>query len=126
MVTPIKDQEVVVSVVQGDYRLHDIWALRTVNGIDISREQSNAYLEFNLTTEKVYGNTGCNSLSGDLKVDADTLIMSNLAVSEMICVRFPFEQNYINQLKLPMEYSIDGLQLTLSSNQSTLVFQKVD
>lgn len=111
---------------QINYRLHDIWALRTIDGIEIGQEQSNAYLEFNLTTEKCYGNTGCNSLSGDLVINPDTLRLSNLAVSEMLCIGFQFEHNYISSLKKPMNYIIDNLELTLTSKQSTLTFRKVD
>ena len=112
--------------VQVNYRLHDIWALNTIDSIDAGRDRSNAYLEFNLTTDKIYGNTGCNSLSGDLIVKADSLRMFNIAVSEMLCIRFQNEQEYISSLEQPMSYSIEGLELTLKSKQTTFTFRKVD
>jgi len=109
-----------------DQRLHDIWALKQVDGVKAAPEQVTAYLEFNLTTNKVYGNTGCNSLSGEIKVEGDSIKLLNLAVTEMFCVGFKNEQEYLYRLQNPMKYSLNGLELTLISNQSVLIFQKVD
>lgn len=107
-------------------RLHDIWALKSIDEKVIGSEQSNAYLEFNLTTEKVYGNTGCNSISGNLIIHADTLILLNLAVTEMLCFNFQNEQEYISLIQLPMVYRIEELELVLKSTRATLIFRKVD
>jgi len=111
---------------QFNSRLHDIWALKSIDEKVIGSEQSNAYLEFNLTTEKVYGNTGCNSISGNLTIHSDTLILSNLAVTEMLCFNFQNEQEYISLIQLPMVYRIEELELVLKSTRATLIFRKVD
>lgn len=109
-----------------NYRLHDIWALREIDGRAVGDAQAAAYLEFNLTTKKVYGNTGCNSLSADLFVDADSLRIMNMAVTEMYCDNFQQEQDYVTNLMRSMHYEIDGLSLTLISNETNFSFRKVD
>ncbi len=109
-----------------NYRLHDIWALRETDGIAVGDAQAAAYLEFNLTTKKVYGNTGCNSLSADLYVDVDSLRIMNMAITEMYCDNFQHEQNYVNDLMRPMSYEINGISLTLISSQAKFSFRKVD
>jgi len=123
---PVTNLNLVVSENTINYGLHDIWALRSVDGIDVGREQSSAYLEFNLTTGKVYGNTGCNSLTADLFVDTDTLRLMNTAITELFCDNFQQEQRYVAHLIQSMSYSVDGLMLTLKSNQAILIFKKVD
>lgn len=85
---PVTNLNLVVSENTINYGLHDIWALRSVDGIDVGREQSSAYLEFNLATGKVYGNTGCNSLIADLFVDTDSLRLLNMAITELFCDNF--------------------------------------
>jgi heat shock protein HslJ len=109
-----------------DQRLHDIWSLKSVDGVKAAPEQVSAYLEFNLTTNKVYGNTGCNSLSGDLIAKGDSIKLLNLTVTEKFCIGFENEQEYLNRLQDPMKFSLNGLELTLISNKSVLIFQKVD
>ncbi len=109
-----------------DYRLNDIWALKTINGEEVNENLKKAYIEFNLTTNKVYGNTGCNSLSGDLYIEGNTITLSKMAVTEMYCVDYNNEQDFLTPLNQPMTYKIFELKLTLKSYGKTLVFQKGD
>jgi len=123
----VKNQLVVKSAeMSPNIKLHDIWALRRVDNENTKGNLRSAYLEFNLTMNKVYGNTGCNALSGDLKVKEDTIYLINLMVTEKYCEGFGNEQEYLNLLQNPMKYSLNGLELTLISKGSVLTFQKVD
>ena len=123
---PVTNLNLVVSENTINYGLHDIWALLSVDGIDVGREQFSVYLEFNLTTGKVYGNTGCNSLTADLLADADSLRLMNTAITEIFCDNFQQEQRYVANLTQSMNYKIDGLTLILKSNQAILIFRKAD
>lgn len=114
------------SEVSTNLKLHDIWALRRMGDDNATGYLRKAYLEFNLSTDKVYGSTGCNAISGDLKVKDDTIYLINLMVTEKYCEGFGNEQEYLNRLQNPMKYSLNGLELTLISNGSVLTFQKVD
>lgn len=109
-----------------DYRLNDIWALKTINGEEVDENLKKAYIEFNLTTNKVYGNTGCNSLSGDLHVEGNVITISKMAVTEKYCLDFNNEQDFLTPINQPMTYKIFELKLTLKSSSKTLVFQKGD
>lgn len=123
---PVTNLNLVVSENTINYGLHDIWALLSVDGIDVGREQFSVYLEFNLTTGKVYGNTGCNSLTADLLADADSLRLMNTAITEIFCDNFQQEQRYVANLTQSMNYKVDGLTLILKSNQAILIFRKAD
>ncbi len=124
--TPLIEQAEETPNTSINYRLHDIWALREIDGRAVGDAQAAAYLEFNLTTKKVYGNTGCNSLSADLFVDADSLRIMNMAVTEMYCDNFQQEQDYVTDLMRSIRYEIDGLSLTLISDETKFSFKKVD
>ncbi|HBL80582.1 MAG TPA: heat-shock protein HslJ, partial [Aequorivita sp.] len=47
-------------------RLHDIWALKAINGEAIDRDnfQKQPVLEIHLNEMKIFGNDGCNTMFG--------------------------------------------------------------
>jgi heat shock protein HslJ len=114
----------------GDWRLHDIWALRTLNGKVIeaaSFDKGIPYLEFNVREGKIYGNAGCNSISGSFIQNKNTIAIGAIASTKMLCNAYAFEQSFLTALaRKNLRYSFDGLKLTLSDDTDELVFSKVD
>jgi heat shock protein HslJ len=73
------------------------------------------------------GTDGCNSLSGDVQVRVDTIVVPTLATTEMACVdpAFSGSTNQIDaMLADTVHYSIDGDALTLTKpGAGTLVYR---
>ncbi|MFI2741410.1 META domain-containing protein [Zhouia sp. PK063] len=113
----------------GNYRLHDIWVLKTLNGKLITDNENVKMpnIELNLITEKVYGFGGCNRLTGNIAVTTKKLKFDMLATTKMSCAQDAMETEFLQAISgKTFEYNIKHLELTLKDEQNTLVFKKVD
>ncbi|MDB4286282.1 META domain-containing protein [bacterium] len=115
----------------GDYRIHDIWALRELDGKKVERggfQKGDPSLEIQIEAQRVFGYAGCNEFQGNLVMMAgNTLEMGPLAATRMACPQLDFEQKYIAALSSgPLTYSLKKLKLTLKNKEHKMVFQKVD
>ena len=72
-----------------DYRLHDIWAIREVEGekIDPAGFKEAPRLEINLTSGKIMGSDGCNAFNGKVVAERNTLSIGNLAQTMRACAK---------------------------------------
>ncbi|GAL87170.1 heat shock protein [Sporocytophaga myxococcoides] len=114
----------------GDWRLHDIWALRSFNGKEIDAanfDKGIPYLEFNIREGKIFGNAGCNASSGSFIQSKSIIAIGSIASSKMLCNAYSFEQDFLRTLsRKNFKYKFDGLKLTLSDEKNVLEFSKVD
>ncbi|MBO9701997.1 MAG: META domain-containing protein [Sporocytophaga sp.] len=114
----------------GDWRLHDIWALRSFNGKQIDAanfDKGIPYLEFNIREGKIFGNAGCNAISGSFIQSKSIIAIGSIASTKMLCNAYSFEQGFLSALSQKnFKYKFDGLKLTLSDEKSVLEFSKVD
>ena len=67
------------------------------------------------------GNGGCNSISGQLKVDNNQIKFSNIIATEMACDHLTQEQIFIQYLEKSNKYVIQGGQITLFENNTKLM-----
>jgi heat shock protein HslJ len=84
-----------------DYRLHDIWVLDSINNKKISAEdfmKGNPLLELNLTENKIYGNTGCNNISGAIEVLGKKIHFGRLATTRIACKDMDFESSLFKRI----------------------------
>ena len=111
----------------GDYRLNDIWVLESINGQSVDSLKKAPNLEFQLNKNKVYGFGGCNRINGPIEVSEDSLTFGNIAATQMACPNMETEKSFLEQISNKSHhFEIGNLQLTLSNDQSTLIFKKVD
>ncbi|SDY58462.1 META domain-containing protein [Hymenobacter psychrophilus] len=114
----------------GDYRLHDLWALESMDGqavVAAQFGQKKPYLELNLTTEQVLGFSGCNGLGGSLTPERAGLRFGTLRGTMMACPALAFEQKFLKALSgQSFTHQIENRRLTLKNRTSTLVFRKFD
>ena len=59
------------------------WILTKINGTELETER--AFLVFNKTVDSFYGNTGCNSMSGQYELGGDTLRLSEISQTKRAC-----------------------------------------
>jgi len=112
-----------------DLRLHDIWALRSINGEEfIRKNQTNNHplIEIYLKEERLHGNAGCNTINGKVEVDGNKIAFSNIITTEMACPG-DIEQRFLSAIQSVDGYKIEKLRLFLYEGEAErLVFRKID
>lgn len=114
-----------------DYRLHDIWALDSINNQKMKTADFTKglpLLEFNLTEKKVHGNTGCNNINGPMEVMGNKIQFGRLATTRMACKNMNFESKYLQKLDnktVPYQIKPGKLYLQVSPD-SVFIYKKID
>jgi len=112
-----------------DVRLHDIWALGSINGEQFVKDEqtgNHPVIEIYLKEERVHGNAGCNIINGKAEVDGNKIAFSNIISTEMACPG-DVEQRFLTALQSVDNYKIEKLRLYLyEGKEERLVFRKID
>jgi len=113
-----------------DYRLHDIWVLKELNGKKISKEDfTNEFpmIEIYANTNKFSGFAGCNQMNGSLFFEKGKLRFINIATTKMMCNNMNKETEFIKTLQSTTTYLIGENRLILSNpSGKKLIFKKID
>mgnify|MGYP000449569674 CR=1 FL=1 len=95
-------------------------------------ENTNYSLYFN-TTSEVSGNIDCNTFLSSYESDGESLSIRQVAPTEIACplidnLDYEIQTNFVqNALSTAQEYSIEGLELTITSmDSSQLIFIAVN
>lgn len=119
----------------GDYvpnfRLHDIYAIREVEGITVNPQDYNKNapnLEINATEKMIFGHDGCNSFRGGIKFKPETIVFMPLASKLMACINNQELSHKIGQvLNGEVQYKFEDNHLALyKQNKKVMVLRKVD
>jgi heat shock protein HslJ len=114
-----------------DYRLHDIWVLDSINNKRIKPDDFTKklpYLELNLKEKKVFGSTGCNTISGPIKIMGKKIYIGKLATTRMACKDTDFEKAYLQGLEnkiIPYKTTTGKLYLQVSTGE-VFIYKKTD
>lgn len=110
-------------------RLHDIWALESIEGKKIIIDETVRnlpVLEIYVEDKRVHGNTGCNVLNGTVEIDEDKISFSKMITTEMACPG-DLEQKFLSALEKVNKYKIEKLRLFLyDDNKELLSLRKID
>ena len=109
--------------------ISDIWILDFVEGVDYNRtpdSKNRPIIEIHLEDNKVTGNTGCNSMNGQVKVNGNEIFFSEIITTEKFCEN-SIESEFLIALGMVNNYKIEKLKLNLyRDNELLLIFQKMD
>lgn len=114
-----------------DYRLHDIWVLDSINDKKIKAAdfmKNLPYVELNLTEKKVFGSTGCNTITGLIEIRGKKINIGKLATSRMTCTNTNFETAYLQELEnktIPYKIATGKLYLQVST-EKVFIYKKTD
>src|SRR5690554_390395 len=115
---------------RGTPQLHDIWALHTLNGREITPEQfprELPHFEFNLVTQKMSGFAGCNQVNGSLRFEYNKMIIDQLLSTRMYCGEASdLENEILTILRGKPIYHLKDLHLILETTKGSLTLKKVD
>lgn len=111
--------------------IHDIWVLESLNGITINSDSisKQPQIEINVTQMKIYGNNGCNQISGSIKTLNETnLEFGSLIETLMMCPNMKIPTLFSHALLNVKKYKKEGLRLFLRNDLDTeiLIFKKID
>jgi len=115
-----------------DYRLHDIWVLEEMKGATVSKEDFNGKdvpnMEVNINSNRFFGFSGCNRMTGSLFYEKDVLRFTQVASTRMACPNMEKESEFLTTLQASTNYKVENNRLYLSngSKENLLVLRKID
>ncbi len=115
-----------------DFRLHNIWAIIEVDGVEVNPENFNGKsprLEFKISEEKVLGYNGCNYFNGAAKTENDMIIFGYLVSTLMACSENEEISSKIGKMlsNSNLDYTIENNQLVLTkNNKKVMVLKPID
>ncbi|NJC26779.1 META domain-containing protein [Neolewinella antarctica] len=100
---------------EANYRIHDIWVLKTLAGESISVPSGNLpSLEINLTREEMLGSDGCNELSAPISSVSDAkIVFGPIRSTRMACPDQDLASRYTMALSEVRTYALQELNLML-------------
>lgn len=107
------------------------WSIVEVDGNKINPEDSETapFIGFKSGAKQLYGNTGCNMLTGSLSADAakGTIDFSQTGSTRMMCADMKTERLVLDALNKTTRFSLEGKsKMTLNDNSGkpVIVLQK--
>ena len=115
-------------------RLHDIWALKRINGKDIPRGKESGLetlpmLEIYLAEMRFLGNDGCNQIRGELTMATESnLQFGNIAGTKKMCREMNIPKAFRKALAQTATYKLKNLMLILvdENGKELAVLKKMD
>jgi heat shock protein HslJ len=111
-----------------EYRLHDIWALESLNGqrITVSEGLKRPYFEIDSQNASFMGSASCNQMRGSLFFEPGLLRFNDIRTTRKMCPGM-LEAEFLKTLQSTIHYKMGDGRLTLTNpNGAELVFRKVD
>lgn len=92
------------------------WRLFSLNGqkVNVTDGTSIPTLAFDPQNMQVSGNSGCNSFTGGFTTDKETITLSNLASTRMMCPDMKMETAFLSTIANVNNYSIYEGRLVLN------------
>jgi len=109
------------------YKLNDFWELNNLNGSELGPRATAGHipaLQFDLTNNKVFGNTGCNRLNGTVDIENSSMSLSKMATTRKACPG-DLESRFLNALQKVDRYTIARL-LLMNQTDTLMVFKRAE
>ena len=101
------------------------WNIVEVEGKKISKGdcENVPFLGFETAKKNLYGNTGCNMLTGSLAGDLKNgkIDFSQTGTTQMLCADMKVEGMVLEALKKSKKYTINNNEMTLNDNGGNVV-----
>lgn len=108
--------------------LHDIWAIKGWNVLSANkRMEPGAYLEFNMRTQRIYGNLGCGEIEGNFTPMGDRIKLYGLDYRNKPCDKDQPGKEIFDHLNFKThKLVLNGRDLMLIHDRDTLKLIKAD
>ncbi|OYU53902.1 MAG: hypothetical protein CFE25_17600 [Chitinophagaceae bacterium BSSC1] len=108
--------------------INGLWQLLYVNGNKVTKEQSGKeipQLAFNTTENSLTGTTGCNRITGKIRVTPYLVDFENLAATRMLCSNAKYETPLLQLLRGSLSYTLSNEELIFTKEgKQVLVFRR--
>jgi heat shock protein HslJ len=108
--------------------INGLWQLLYINGNKVTKEQSGKdipQLEFKTADNTVAGSTGCNRITGKIRVTAYLVDFENLAATRMFCSNALYETPLLQLLRGSLSYTLENEALIFTKEgKQVLVFRR--
>ncbi|HQR91924.1 MAG: hypothetical protein B7Y15_07715 [Bacteroidetes bacterium 24-39-8] len=122
----LKPSPKAIEVVMPD--INGLWQLLYVNGTKVTKEQSGKeipQLEFKTADNSLTGTTGCNRITGKIRVTNYLVDFENLAATRMSCSNAVFETPLLQLLRGSLSYTLENEELIFTKEgKQVLVFRR--
>lgn len=112
-----------------DPLINDIWTLQFLRGSNYNPQtqtDERPSIEIHLKDNKVTGNTGCNTMNGNVTIEEDQITFSDMVTTKKFCSE-SIEQEFLIALGMVNNYKIEKMELHLfQDDDELLIFHKVD
>ena len=113
-----------------DYRLHDIWVLKTIYDDEVLPDYFREELpriEINSAKKSFFGFAGCNRMNGQIFSENELIRFHNIITTKMLCAPPNKENEFLKALQSSTGYKIEKNRLFLfNPDRSTLSFIKAN
>jgi heat shock protein HslJ len=102
------------------------WKLESLNGMAVALKSGKSItLKFDGNTAKISGKAVCNSYFGGYTITDETIVISGIGSTKMMCDDNLNETDYFSALTSANSYKVSGGNLSLMNNgKVTTVFKK--
>ena len=108
--------------------INGLWQLLYVNGNKVTKEQAGKeipQLAFNTTDNTLTGSTGCNRITGKIRVNSYLVEFDNLAATRMFCNNAIYETPLLQLLRGSLSYTLENEELIFTKEgKQVLVFRR--
>lgn len=109
--------------------LNGEWTVEKVNGTAIDKTAGDEipFIGFDVNKKSIYGNTGCNRLTGTFDATADGLDLSKIGSTRMMCANMTNEQLVLGALANVNSFKTDkkgNLLLTDKQGKTVIELEK--
>lgn len=111
-----------------DQRLHDIWVLKSITGVETMQDERRPRLELFPAEKRMGGSGGCNEIFGQCEAIGNAITFSAIGSTKMFCRDLmDQEMAFIAALQQVDSYTIQKLELHLYiGGELAMVLMKVD
>lgn len=108
--------------------INGLWQLISVNGNKVIKEQLGKeipQLEFKTADSSLTGTTGCNRITGKIRVTSYLVDFENLAATRMLCSNAMYETPMLQLLRGSLSYTLVNEELIFTKEgKQVLVFRR--
>lgn len=106
------------------YSIAGEWNVVNLNGQSITPNESTPYLGFDINEERLYGFTGCNRLTGNLKTSQfmkGKAEFGPLATTRMLCQDDRYEQPFLDALNKVKKSEVTEKEILLKDEVGKVI-----
>jgi len=99
------------------------WVVVEMKGVPVQQSGSrrDAYLNFETTDKRFFGNGGCNQINGNYTIEKSTINFGEVISTRMSCEDIEFENVFIKTLGTVNKYEVNDTEMVLKNKREVVL-----